>query len=745
MDAQVVNERTIFLMLSGSRAHGTHREDSDYDKTGVMIPPPKYFFGLDRVDHFRKFEGEDKVIYDFRKAICLLNDNNPNILDLLFSPERCTLILKEPWKKMLEHRDLFISRKCRNTYSGYAYAQLSRIETHRRFLLDPPKIKPERKDFGLPEFSIFPTAQIKGVIFAALGDFIIEEDKEDLLVELEDVYSNYIIPIFSRHIKPDLQALAMKYLHVGMKSQANTLKALGPSFIKDEYLEMATNELRFYCADAKWQQYQAWLKNRNKARAELERKFGYDCYADDTEFLTDQGWKKYDDIDNTMHLATLKLDDLTYKLCTKSLIGEGYRADYYVERFGIEYQPYVDRFEGTYSGVMYNFIGNHMDILVTPNHRMLFRPVGKNTGVEGDFVLEEASILPNFFDFIRAVTPQKKIYKNPEELSDLPIKTTQYLSLMGWYLSEGCVNKNKSGIIKCLRISQKKDGRLSWYFTRFYNQVKDKISCKIYTYKRKPNKYRPYEIEEMNLIVSDKDIRERIYNDCGHLTAKRIPRWIFGLSKRLMDVLLTALCLGDGTIHNTSFRSLIYYSTLRGLADDVQELALCCGYETSLYGPYEDEKDGKILIMYQVHINKSTTQFDRLDRSKNLRKLEVENKRIVCFTVLNRTLITRRNGHVAFHGNSKHAAHLVRLIRMCKEILETGKINVDRTNIDAEELKAIRYEGIWKYQDIVEYAMKIDKECGELYKTSTLQLSPDFEKIKALCESICADFIKKEI
>lgn len=460
------------------------------------------------------------------------------------------------------------------------------------------------------------------------------------------------------------------------------------------------------------------MKNRNKARAELEVKHGYDCYSEDTEFLTNFGWKKYDDIKSTMMLATVKHDN-----------------------FRIEYQPYIDRFEGLYSGIMYNFLGDHMDILVTPNHRMLFRPVEKSTGKEGDFILEEAAILPNNFDFLRAITPPKKLYKNPVELSKIPLKSTQYLSLMGWYLSDGCLSL-RGEKIKDIRISQKKGGRLCRHITRFYNQVKDHISCNLHCYKRKPNRYNPHEIEEMVLVVSDKLIQEQLYEDCSFLKEKRIPRWAFGLSKRLMDVLLNALCLSDGTIRNTSLKSWVYHSTLKDLADDVQELAIACGYETSLYGPYEQEKMGTTINMYQVHINKSTSQFDRLERSKNVKRVPVMDIRIVCFSVLNRTLITRRNGHVAFQGNSKHAAHLVRLIRMCNETLETGKINVDRTNIDAEELIAIR-NGAWEYERLEEYAKKMDERAGELYKTSTLKRSPDIKKIKLIIETVCEDYIRE--
>lgn len=70
-----------------------------------------------------------------------------------------------------------------------------------------------------------------------------------------------------------------------------------------------------------------------------------------------------------------------------------------------------------------------------------------------------------------------------------------------------------------------------------------------------------------------------------------------------------------------------------------------------------------------------------------------------------------------FGYDTKHAMHLIRLMRMCKEILATGKVNVRRE--DFHDLLMIRY-GNWTYEQVVEQAENLDKECGELYKTSKL-------------------------
>lgn len=75
-----------------------------------------------------------------------------------------------------------------------------------------------------------------------------------------------------------------------------------------------------------------------------------------------------------------------------------------------------------------------------------------------------------------------------------------------------------------------------------------------------------------------------------------------------------------------------------------------------------------------------------------------------------------------FGYDVKHGMHLIRLMRMCKEILTTGKVLVKRP--DSEELLAIRF-GKRSYDDLVGEAERLEVECEELYKTSTLRKEPD--------------------
>lgn len=75
--------------------------------------------------------------------------------------------------------------------------------------------------------------------------------------------------------------------------------------------------------------------------------------------------------------------------------------------------------------------------------------------------------------------------------------------------------------------------------------------------------------------------------------------------------------------------------------------------------------------------------------------------------------------------DTKHAMHLVRLLRMGEEILTTGEVKVKRP--DAQELLDVR-AGAWSYEELLEYAEEKDNQIRTvLYKSSDLPKSPDIK------------------
>jgi hypothetical protein len=97
----------------------------------------------------------------------------------------------------------------------------------------------------------------------------------------------------------------------------------------------------------------------------------------------------------------------------------------------------------------------------------------------------------------------------------------------------------------------------------------------------------------------------------------------------------------------------------------------------------------------------------------------------------------------AAHGyDTKHGAHLVRLLRMGREIVEEGAVHVWRGGRDAEELRAVR-QGAWSYDRLVGWAEAEAATLRALVKEGrcAVPTKPDEDALNGLCVGILEDAI----
>jgi predicted nucleotidyltransferase len=92
-----------------------------------------------------------------------------------------------------------------------------------------------------------------------------------------------------------------------------------------------------------------------------------------------------------------------------------------------------------------------------------------------------------------------------------------------------------------------------------------------------------------------------------------------------------------------------------------------------------------------------------------------------------------------FGYDTKHGGHLIRLMRMAREILVDHKVYVKRP--DREEILAIR-RGEWSYDKLIDEAAQIEAQCEELYKTSTLRHEPDMNKLNEFVVELTQRYIE---
>jgi hypothetical protein len=91
--------------------------------------------------------------------------------------------------------------------------------------------------------------------------------------------------------------------------------------------------------------------------------------------------------------------------------------------------------------------------------------------------------------------------------------------------------------------------------------------------------------------------------------------------------------------------------------------------------------------------------------------------------------------------DTKHASHLVRLMRMGYEILTEKKVYVKRP--DREEILAVK-NGAWSYDQVMQFAKDMQIKLDEAYKATTLPKSVDFAKVNSLYHRMSEAFLLRD-
>jgi len=142
------SDRIIFECISGSHAYGTSTPKSDLDIRGFYINPSTEYLGLVEPAGQIGDEKHDITYYSLKRAFELLQTANPNMIEILWMPEDCVKIKTPIMEKLIANRDLFISKKCFHTHSGYAHAQISKATGQNKKVNNPhPKEQPKKEDF----------------------------------------------------------------------------------------------------------------------------------------------------------------------------------------------------------------------------------------------------------------------------------------------------------------------------------------------------------------------------------------------------------------------------------------------------------------------------------------------------------------------------------------------------------------------------------------------------------------------
>lgn len=349
------------------------------------------------------------------------------------------------------------------------------------------------------------------------------------------------------------------------------------------------------------------------------------CYDEQTEVLTDKGWKYWSEVTEEDSFYTLSQDKK------------------------IEIQKPTQLFKKKYTGKMISFKTRNLDLLVTPNHNMLVE--NRKTG---SLELMRADAYANNFYYYSIPKQGEWIGEDKPTITFSGIEYTKYcfgnayqtvsstytfdmkdwMAFLGIFLSEGWIYKGEKGSSKdyLIVISQKKE----------------------------PNKTLIRELlHRMGISYNEKGVKNgfAIYDKTLHSYLKQfgyqkdrfIPREIFSLDRKYLEILYKWLMLGDGSINKRGQET--YYTNSETLANNVQELVLKLGYGSGLKKKIRFHKaKEKFISIYEVTRHVKSKHY-WIQNSSKIDYVDY-NGMIYCAEVPNHTLMVRRNGKATWCGNS---------------------------------------------------------------------------------------------
>jgi predicted nucleotidyltransferase len=144
-----LGDNVHYLTIMGSESYGCSSGSSDIDLYGFAIPPKNIVFPhlsgeifgfgkqIQRFEqyqqhHIRPQDGSNKEydisVYSIVKYFRLLMENNPNMIDSIFTPRRCVVHTTAVGELVRSNRKLFLHKGAMFKLRGYAFAQMAKIK-----------------------------------------------------------------------------------------------------------------------------------------------------------------------------------------------------------------------------------------------------------------------------------------------------------------------------------------------------------------------------------------------------------------------------------------------------------------------------------------------------------------------------------------------------------------------------------------------------------------------------------------
>jgi len=253
----------LFECLSGSKAYGLATPQSDTDIKGIYYMPKEMFFGLKYIPQISN-ESNDEVYYEIGRFIELLIKNNPNIVEILATPEEC-ILYKHPIMEKLRI-EMILSKLCKDTFGGYALTQIRKAKGLNKKILNPmPKTRKTVLDFC---FITVNYSSVKAKTWLTKNGISKADCGLSKIPNAKDLYA-----LFHDAEKK------LNYKGIANKGAANQVSVSSIPAGEQEiaYLFFNKDSYSSYCKE--YNEYWDWVEKRSEERYMLNKNHGKDYDA----------------------------------------------------------------------------------------------------------------------------------------------------------------------------------------------------------------------------------------------------------------------------------------------------------------------------------------------------------------------------------------------------------------------------------------------------------------------------------
>ena len=350
------------------------------------------------------------------------------------------------------------------------------------------------------------------------------------------------------------------------------------------------------------------------------------CFSMDTQILTNEGWKYY---------GQLKDDEIvmTYNSDAKKL----------------ELQKISDKFKRIHKGVMFEINSARIDLLITPDHRIVYKYLTRNKYL--------------------TKTKEVKDIKNTNLKIPCAAKwqegkgsswTDDKIKLCAWIITEGHFKNSLKKhpfdgitIVQCLYPKIQKN-HLEYAQEIDHCLINLKINYTSFIENKKIKRWIIPAIEGKKIMkeLSNKQIPRNFLNEANY-------------SQLLL--MFKTLIKGDGSHYTAKGRDYYTYSSKdKNLIDQVQELSLKLGFKTAA------KKIEKSNCWFISCIKRD---FECITLKKHIKQVYYPKMLVWDVSVPNSYIVVRRNGKVCITGNCKWIDRLGEIFDNLYEKVKKGEIS----------------------------------------------------------------------